>query len=188
MIGSSNYVENIAPAIIINDDSSSNNIQNHPTLTLCSDGHNNNFPAIGNSPVAYVDASDQINGNFLCLQTNVINLDDIPIIALRQKTKELLSKRLNAIKVILSENGSPRDWRGVLNGIGLSDDITMVQHKPDEMKAVLDRWWDIHRHKATIGTLQKILGYIDRWDVVDDTNDDFCKFRQSDFLKLKSKL
>lgn len=175
MIGSSNYVENIAPAIIINDDSSSNNIHNRPTLTLYSDGHNDNFLASDNSPIEYVDASDQINGNFLCLSNNIINLDDIPIEALRLKTKDLLSKRLNPIKVILSENGSPRDWRGVLNGIGLSDDITMVQHKPDEMKAVLDRWWDIHRDKATIGTLQKILGYIDRWDVVDDANDDFCK-------------
>lgn len=181
-------MENNAPAIIINDESSScNSIHNLPTLTQDDvDALNHHRPAtdssVDSSSAEYLAGGEQINGHFLCLSDNVINLDDIPIEALRPKTKELLSKRLNAIKVILSENGSPRDWRGILSGIGLSDDLSVVEKSSDEMKAVLERWCETKKDKARIGTLQTILGYIDRWDVVDDTNDYFCKF-----LKFKEK-
>lgn len=176
MIGSNNYVENIQPpTIIISDEALNNNSLNRPTLTLYPDEQNNNNYRIIDSPVAIecCNENDQINGNFLCLSNNVIDLDEIPLSALRAKSRDLLSKRLNPIKVILSENGAPRDWRGVLNGIGLSDAVNVVQQKPDEMKDVLERWSIDGKIKDTIGNLQKILGNIDRWDVVDDTNDNF---------------
>lgn len=178
MIGSSNYVENIQPpTIIISDEALNNNIHNRPTLTLYSDEPNNNYQVIDSpAPIEYCSHDDQINGNFLCLSNNVINLDDIPISALRTKGRDILSKRLNAIKVILSENGAPRDWRGVLNSIGSSDAVNAVQQKSDEMKEVLDLWMNTRKASATLGNLQRILGNIDRWDVVDDTYDYFGKF------------
>lgn len=178
MIGSVNYVENIQPTtIIISDGALNNNIHNRPTLTVYSDEPNNNYQVIDSpTPIEYCSHDDQINGNFLCLSNNVINLDDIPISALRTKGRDILSKRLNAIKVILSENGAPRDWRGVLNSIGLSDVVNTVQQKSDEMKEVLDLWMNTRKASATLGNLQTILGNIDRWDVVDDTYDFFGKF------------
>lgn len=175
MIGSNNYVENVAPTIILTDTVLSNNIHNRSTLTLDPEEQNNNYPTtIDSAAVDYCQRNDQFNGNFMCLSNNVINLDDIPISALRAKSRDLLSKRLNAIKVILSEDGAPRDWRGVLNGIGLSDDVNAVQYKADPMKEVLELWAQ-RKNNSTIGNLQRILGNIDRWDVVDDTSDFFCK-------------
>lgn len=173
MIGSNNYVENIPPMITINDEVSNNNIENRPTLTLYPDEQNNNCLVTATPLNEYRSHNDQINGNFLCLSNHIIRLDEIPISALRSKSRDLLSKRLNAIKVILSENGTPRDWRGVLNSIGLSVVVNTVQQKPDEMKEVLDLWLNTRKASATIGNLQNILGNIDRWDVVDDTNDYF---------------
>lgn len=176
MIDSSSYAQNIAPVIAINDELYSNNNNIRSPVTMHRDEQNNSFPTIETSTVACCSHNDQLNGNFLCLSNNVINLNEIPISALRPKTRELLSKRLNAIKVILSENGSPRDWRGVLNSIGLSDVVNTVQSKPDEMKEVLDLWLKSREDIAFIGTLQNILGTIDRWDVVDDSNDYFGNF------------
>lgn len=176
MIGSSNYVENILPpTIIISGEVPKSNIHNRPILTP--DEQNNNYQIIDSLVnTEYCNHSDQINGNFMCLSNNVINLNEVPISALRTKSRDLLSKRLNAIKVILSENGTPRDWRGILNSIGLSDVVNTVQQKQDEMKEVLELWMNTRKTSATIGTLQTILGNIDRWDVVDDTNDYFGIF------------
>lgn len=185
MIGLNNYVDSIAPSITINDEPFSNNVHNRTTFALHSlEPNNNNFPVIDCPAVTSVycnhriddDDDDEINGNFLCLSDNTINLDDIPISALRSKSRDLLSKRLNAIKVILSENGAPRDWRGILSSIGLSDVINTVQMKSDPMKEVLDLWSNERKVNATVGNLQQILGNIDRWDVVDDTNDCFGNF------------
>lgn len=191
MIGSNNYVDNIPPpTIIISDEANNNNnIHNRPTLTLYSDEQNNNCQIVDSpADVEYYSHNDHINGNFLCLSNNVINLDDIPISALRTKSRDLLSKRLNPIKVILSENGAPRDWRGVLNSVGLSDVVNTVQQTQDEMKQVLDLWMKTGKIPATIGNLQTILGNIDRWDVVDDTNDPFCKYDFIFFFELTVKL
>lgn len=176
MIGSTTYSQNITPAITINDEVFSNNIHSQSTLILYPDEQNNSIPIIENSIIDYCGHNDQINGNCLCLSNNIINLNEIPISALRPKTRDLLSKRLNAIKAILSENGSPRDWRGVLGSIGLSDVVNAVQHKPDEMKEVLDIWMKSREDIAFIGTLQNVLGTIDRWDVVDDCNDYFGSY------------
>lgn len=111
MIGSNNYVENVTPTITINDEVFNNNVEIRSTITLYQDEQNNNFPVIDNSPdIDYCSQNDQINGNCLCLSNdNEGNFDEIPISALRTKSRDLLSKRLNAIKVILSEDGIPRE-------------------------------------------------------------------------------
>lgn len=43
------------------------------------------------------------------------------------------------------------------------------------MKEVLELWINTRKETATIGTLQKILEKIDRWDVLDDTRECFGK-------------
>lgn len=171
------------------DDSSA--AHRRPTLTLQihpNERSNNNFlsidcamatatpsPASPASDINAIDSDTEINGNCMCFADSGINLNDIPISALQSKSRLALSNGLNAIKVILSENGSPRDWRGVLNSIGLSDAVNMVYTKIDPMKEVLELWLQRQKESATIGNLQQILGIIDRWDVFDDTNDFFGK-------------
>lgn len=175
------------------DDSSA--AHRRPTLTLQihpNEQNNNNFLRIDcsaaaaatvaaaaaspNHDINAIDSDTEINGNCMCFAESGVNLNDIPISALQSKSRSVLSNRLNAIKVILSENGSPRDWRGVLNSIGLSDSVNVVNTKMDPMKEVLEMWLQRQKVPATIGNLQQILGIIDRWDVFDDTNDYFGKF------------
>lgn len=108
-----------------------------------------------------------------CMSEQMATFNEIPISVLRTKSRDLLSKRLNTIKVILSENGLPRDFRGVLQCIGLNEFVQSVQSKYDPMREVLDLWENNQPNTATVCQLQHILGNIDRWDVVDDTNDVF---------------
>lgn len=128
---------------------------------------------------ANVDNLSSYSGNdahVLCLSEEMVNFEDIPLTVLRHKSRDLLSKRLNSVKVILSENGLPRDYRGILQCIGLNEFLPNVQAKPDPMKEVLDLWTNNHPTNATICQLQFILGNIDRWDVVDDANDVFGEY------------
>lgn len=171
---------------IYNNNNNNNNNYNQPTFVFETDVQNNNILATGHliasQSISCNHNFDCNNENVLCLSNGVINFDEIPISALRPKSRELLSKRLNAIKVILSEDGVPRDWRGVLHCVGLS--ATGILSKNDPMREVLDVWWAERKQTATLGQLQSILGNIDRWDVVDDTSDFFGKSNTTEWSAL----
>lgn len=180
MIDNNDYLQTGTPLLSTNerifgnsDHINNNNI--HPSFVYESDVQNNNYPDTGHlstsEPITCHNSYDYGNENILCLSNGAINFDEIPISALRSRSIELLSKRLNSIKVILSEDGVPRDWRGVLHSVGLNSEH--IQSKADPMKEVLDLWRLKRKQQATIGQLQNILGNIDRWDVVDDTSDFF---------------
>lgn len=100
---------------------------------------------------------------------------DLPLSLLRTESREMLSMHLNTIKVVLPESNLPRDYRGVLRCIGLNALLHSVELKVDPMSTVLDLWQNKRPHMATIGQLRHILGMIDRWDVVDETNDIFAE-------------
>lgn len=114
----------------------------------------------------------------MSLTNGVIDFDKIPISALGDKCRRLLSKNLNGIKVILSEDGFQRDWRGVLDLLRLeSVSASTIQFKSDQIGEVLTAWTREQRDRATLGQFQRILGSIDRWDVVDDSADLFGKYQ-----------
>lgn len=106
-----------------------------------------------------------------------INLDEIPLTALRSKSNNVLSN-LNSIKIFPSEEGLPRDWRG-LQHVALDrkhNDTFSQTHIKDPTALILSIWSKEKENCGSLGQLQKILGLIDRWDLVDDTNSLFRKF------------
>lgn len=105
----------------------------------------------------------------LCAPTNEIDLSKIPILALQSESRNILSKLLNSHKVLL-ENGIFRDWRGVLQCALPHSNVFDISSKQDQMKEVLNIWYKEDKENATLGRLQSILQTIDRWDVLDDTN------------------
>lgn len=106
----------------------------------------------------------------------------MPISVLREKSRNSLSMHLNTIKVFVSENGYPRDYRGVLQSIGLNKFLSFVQTKPDPMAEVLKLWLNNKPKSATILQLRNVLENIDRCDVIDDTHESFGKFFFSSML------
>lgn len=168
-----NYDEDRLNNNIISDNNNNNNNNinetqavNVTTYTVQNNGNNNN------------------NNNILCLSNDRVNIDDIPISVIRSKCRQLLSTHLNPIKVILSEDGVPRDWRGVLHWLNIGTvNVNHLQTKSDPMGELLSLWIKEHKGLATMGHLHEILGRIDRWDVVDDTSDFFGMYF---FFKLTS--
>lgn len=109
-----------------------------------------------------------------------IDLNKVPVQALTRKAKELLSQSLDVIKITLSDNDMMRDWRGLAHCVMLTSDlVTDISQKcPHPTIEVLDRWAKQQSDQgqvATLGALQRHLGDIDRWDVVDDTDEFFCE-------------
>lgn len=105
----------------------------------------------------------------LCAPINQIDLSEIPISALQSESRNILSNLLNSQKVLL-ENGICRDWRGVLQCALSRSNFFDISSKQDQMKEVLNIWYKEDKENATLGRLQHILQTIDRWDVLQDTN------------------
>lgn len=105
-----------------------------------------------------------------------IDLSSIPVSALSSNTIRHISISLNKRKILLSENGDFRDWRGLAGRIGLDNSYhQMLSAESDATKRVLSIWGEKPLDYANMQRLQYILGLIDRWDIVDDTNEMFCK-------------
>lgn len=146
-------------------------------MTSQDDEINNNV--VGVNQFANNDRSIQCtynnaNGNVMCLLYEQLNFDEVPISILSIKSKEVLSKQLNPLKVIPSENGLSRDWRGFLQLATNRSDYHIS--KTDPMKEVLECWSSNHKN-ATLGQLVNILQSIDRWDVIDDARECFRKYK-----------
>lgn len=103
------------------------------------------------------------------MATQQINLNEIPISALSQNSRQILSQGLNTPKVILTPAGIPRDYRGVLHRLKLKTlNVNQLVMILDPMDMVLSHWMNEEGTAASIGGLLKFLTEIDRYDVHDD--------------------
>ena len=120
-------------------------------------------------------------------ENDAIAFQEVPLTALSKKTLRKLSHLLNSKKILRSEEGYERDWRGLAcltkqkylcdeNAISLEDPITKV----------VQLWCTNNPKTATFAYLEKFLGIIDRWDVSDDIYENLGKFANGQKLeKLK---
>lgn len=159
-------------------------------VTDMDDANNNNIPppplplppidlesVVDDEPqIHHCSPSSHDNPNVLCLSTNTIDLFQIPISALDRKTLQRLSATLNPIKVILSEDGVQRDWRGVHHYLHLESLPFGYLQRPIDHMAELLKQWQKECDTASVGKLRQIIGDIDRWDVVDDTSEMFGNY------------
>lgn len=148
-------------------------------MTSQDDEINNNVIGVSNQLFTNNDRSIQCtynnaNTNVVCLSHEQPNFNAVPISALSSKSIEVLSKQLNPLKVIPSENGLSRDWRGFLQFATNQNNHNIL--KTDPMKDVL-RIWSSNHQNATLGQLVNILQNIDRWDVIDDARECFRNYK-----------
>lgn len=157
-------------------------------VTDVDDVNNNNMPpppapppivletVVGDVPqiLDYPTSPDQDNANVFCECDVLIDLTKVPISAMRPKTRQRLSNNLNTSKVLLSEEGVQRDWRGVHHYLRLELTLGHFQSKGgDYMDHLLTEWEKERPDACSLGELRYIMGQIDRWDVVDDTTEMF---------------
>lgn len=108
--------------------------------------------------------------------TSRMKLSEAPLHSLSRKTKAQLSSMLNAIKILPSEEGYFRDWRGLAHCAKLkSEQITFLADREDPTKELIENW-EKQPNACKLSDLQAFLGQqLDRWDVIDDTNESFRK-------------
>lgn len=103
-----------------------------------------------------------------------INLGEIPVSALKQRTFQLLAVLLNKKKIFKSEDGYYRDWRGLFQAIHLENHyIAEVEAHSNPSQRIFDLWRTSASKEGKVPSLldlQNILGIIDRWDIVDDSD------------------
>ncbi|XP_054287143.1 uncharacterized protein LOC129002993 [Macrosteles quadrilineatus] len=92
---------------------------------------------------------------------DVSNLNNTPITALRPSTRQIIVNELNKRKVLASEEGLPRDWRGLVHLTGLPE--PSGDNPADQLLTVWGR-----KAEASLAMLEEFLGRMDRWDIVDD--------------------
>lgn len=91
---------------------------------------------------------------------------ETPLQELSTNTRLQLSQLLNCRKILRSEDGYERDWRGVAELAEVRSFCS--SNNDDPMRAVLREWCSHRPQTATFARLQQYLGIIDRWDVSDD--------------------
>ncbi|XP_060660890.1 myeloid differentiation primary response protein MyD88-like [Drosophila nasuta] len=96
-----------------------------------------------------------------------------PLSELSNDTKRQLSCMLNRKKVLRTEDGYERDWRGIAYLAKLTNLIN--ENVPKPMDAVLSTWIQHNPNTAEVGYLEQYLGIIDRWDVQDDIKENIIK-------------
>lgn len=100
-------------------------------------------------------------------------LNRTPLTELSVDTKRQLANMLNRKKVLHSEEGYERDWRGIASLAGLRNLVDDNVNNP--MDLVLSNWILYKPQTAEVGYLEEFLGIIDRWDVRDDLQENLTK-------------
>ncbi|XP_064541452.1 myeloid differentiation primary response protein MyD88 [Drosophila montana] len=96
-----------------------------------------------------------------------------PLTELSGETRRQLACMLNRKKVLRSEEGYERDWRGIASLSGQRGYVDEFANMP--MDLVLNSWIKHNPQTAEVGHLEQFLGIIDRWDVRDDIQENLTK-------------
>lgn len=123
-----------------------------------------------------------------------IHFEEIPISALRQKSRNILSMHLDPHKILPTHIGLCRDWRGLFQLTGLPKQyLQYLATKSNITAELLDVWYKEecdgqldYEGAPTVQQLQQYLEEIDRWDCLDDTRDLFVDDAK-EYLKSKAK-
>lgn len=113
--------------------------------------------------------------------TGLGHFNETPLSALGIETRTQLSRMLNRKKVLRSEEGYQRDWRGISELAKQKGFVDENANNP--MDLVLISWSQRSPQTAKVGHLEHFLGIIDRWDVCDDIQENLAKDTQRFIMK-----
>lgn len=99
-----------------------------------------------------------------------IDLSTVPLIAATVASRRAVATMLNPMKVLPSDNGLPRDWRGLAHLLELSSEVVslLVSHLDPTMHMLTMLEKD--KKDITIKNFQAMMEQMDRWDIIDDTD------------------
>jgi len=97
---------------------------------------------------------------------------DAPLWVLRPSTISHLSSQLQSEKIIPTDEGLLRDWRGVAEGAGFAESgghmFMKIKNAPDHFQEIFNLWKKVP--ESRVHHLLDVLADLDRFDVLDDTS------------------
>ncbi|XP_017108114.2 myeloid differentiation primary response protein MyD88 [Drosophila bipectinata] len=112
-------------------------------------------------------------GGSLDSGTGMGHFNETPLSELSVETRTQLSQMLNRKKVLRSEEGYQKDWRGISELAKQKGFVDENANNP--MDLVLSSWSQRNPQTAKVGHLENFLGIIERWDVCDDIQENLAK-------------
>uniref|UniRef100_A0A1A9UXI7 TIR domain-containing protein n=1 Tax=Glossina austeni TaxID=7395 RepID=A0A1A9UXI7_GLOAU len=105
---------------------------------------------------------------------------DVPLTALSKNTMQRISNSLNTKKIIRSDAGYKRDWRGLaVLAVQKNYCEENILSSSDPTKRVLQLWCSNNPKTATFAYLANYLGKIDRWDIYFDIYENLVEDSQT---------
>ncbi|XP_043677192.1 myeloid differentiation primary response protein MyD88 [Vespula pensylvanica] len=98
-----------------------------------------------------------------------MDLSTIPLTALSIRTRNTISNLLNPTKFLPCDNGLPRDWRGLAHLANIEGELLpLVSSHSDPTMFILNTVIQ-KKSKDDIANLLNMLSILERWDIIDDT-------------------
>ncbi|KYN02200.1 PREDICTED: myeloid differentiation primary response protein MyD88 [Cyphomyrmex costatus] len=99
-----------------------------------------------------------------------IDLSTVPLAAATVTSRQVIATMLNPVKVLPSDNGLPRDWRGLAHQLELSSKfVSMLVSHSDPTMRIFTELTDKNKKDIAIKDFQAMMEQMDRWDIIDDT-------------------
>ncbi|KAL0133561.1 hypothetical protein PUN28_000945 [Cardiocondyla obscurior] len=97
------------------------------------------------------------------------DLSIVPLIAATIQSRQSVATMLNPVKVLPSDNGLPRDWRGLAHLLEFSSDIVSLLGSNSDPTMHMLTMLEKNKKNISIKNFQAMMEEIDRWDIIDDT-------------------
>ncbi|XP_014468605.1 PREDICTED: myeloid differentiation primary response protein MyD88 [Dinoponera quadriceps] len=104
-----------------------------------------------------------------------MDLSTVPLVAISVGSKQVISTLLNPTKVLPSENGLPRDWRGLAYLLELSAEVMTLLSSHSNPTIYMLTILEQKEKNITIKDFYLMMEQISRWDIIDDIEDMFEK-------------
>ncbi|XP_011054903.1 PREDICTED: myeloid differentiation primary response protein MyD88 isoform X2 [Acromyrmex echinatior] len=99
-----------------------------------------------------------------------IDLSTVPLVAATVASRQVIATMLNPVKVLPSDNGLPRDWRGLAHQLEFNSKfVSMLVSHSDPTMRIFTELTDKNKKDFTIKDFQAMMEQMDRWDIIDDT-------------------
>ncbi|EFN62977.1 Myeloid differentiation primary response protein MyD88 [Camponotus floridanus] len=98
-----------------------------------------------------------------------VDLSTVPLVGISAVSKQIITAMLNPKKVLSSDNGLPRDWRGLAHLLELNGEIMSLLVSHSDPTTYMLTMLEKNKKNITIKNFQTMMEEMDRWDIIDDT-------------------
>ncbi|XP_011647084.1 myeloid differentiation primary response protein MyD88 isoform X2 [Pogonomyrmex barbatus] len=98
-----------------------------------------------------------------------IDLSTVPLVTANVASRQAIAILLNPMKCLPSDNGLPRDWRGLAHLLEFNGEVVSLLTSHSDPTTHIFTILEKNQKDISIKGFQTMMEQMDRWDVIDDT-------------------